>query len=79
MAPSEVETIHVLLLGEGVDVWRPVSAVRVNADSWRITSDSSAAEFEEETWEFATGDIVRSKKRVFAGGEEAMVAIEKIQ
>jgi hypothetical protein len=78
MVPPMREIIHVLLLDEGVDAWRPVDAVRVGAESYRITSDMAAAEYEEEKWEFVTGDIVRCTKRVRANGEEVMIAVEKI-
>ena len=56
-------TIYVYLLGEGVDVWRPVSTGWVRDDIYCITG---ARIDDTETWEFANGDVVRCRAQVLA-------------
>jgi hypothetical protein len=52
-------TIYVALLNEGVDVWRPVHAVPLDGDLYRI-EDSVPVE---EDWEFPPGSVVRCERR----------------
>jgi len=78
MAHAEHATIYVYLLGEGVDVWRPVDAVRVGESLYRITSDCSDQRFAEESWQFVTGDVVRCTRRELAEGE-LLVAVERVE
>jgi hypothetical protein len=68
-------TIHVYLLEEGTDVWRPVSAEFIRDDIYRITGKPAD---DTEHWEFATGDIVRCKQQNFSGGKAGLVAYEKV-
>ena len=75
MNPSLV-TIYVYLLDEGVDVWRPVEAVHLGADRYRITSVN--VDRSDEHWQFSTGDIVRCSRQVLSGGP-ALVAHERVQ
>jgi hypothetical protein len=53
--------IYVYLLNEGVDVWRPVDAVQVNENVYRIVARNPDPE--DEQWEFNFGDLVRCKER----------------
>jgi hypothetical protein len=48
--------IYVRLLGEGVDVWRPVRAEHVGGDVYRILSQPYDREIE--SWQFEPGDEV---------------------
>jgi hypothetical protein len=48
--------IHVALLGEGVDVWRPVQAEQLTGSIYRIVSQPYDRQIE--TWEFEPGDNV---------------------
>ncbi len=75
MNPSPV-TIYVYLLDEGTDVWRPVEAVHLGDDRYRIMSVK--ADRSDEHWQFSTGDIVRCSSRVLSGGP-ALVAHERVQ
>ena len=59
MLESKSETIYVSLLDEGTDVWRPVEAVQVDKNSYRITSPS----IDDESWQFGTGSLVRCRER----------------
>jgi hypothetical protein len=68
-------TIHVYLLDEGVDVWRPVSAELVRKDIYRITGTPPD---DSEKWEFMPGDVVRCRQKNFNSGETGLVAYEKI-
>lgn len=67
------EEIYVALLGEGVDVWRPVAAVRVAEGLYRIVG---APADDTENWQFPTGTLVRCKLREFEGGTH-LVAYER--
>lgn len=51
-----VERIYVRLLGEGVDVWRPVEAERLGGNRYLILSQPYEREIE--TWEFVPGEEV---------------------
>ena len=44
------------LSGEGVDVWRPVSAMPLPDGTWVLLGPVPA----DEQWEFATGTVVRA-------------------
>jgi hypothetical protein len=68
-------TIYISLRDEGTDVWRPVSAEQVHDDVYRITGTRTD---DTETWEFATGDVVRCREQRFATGERGLVAYERV-
>lgn len=65
--------IYVALLNEGTDVWRPLSAVHIRNDVYRITGLPAA----DEMVEFTAGDIVRCQERRFTEGERQLVAIAR--
>jgi len=48
-------TVFVRLLDEGTDVWRPVRAVRIGENTYRITEQAVP---EDEVWVFQPGDVV---------------------
>ncbi|HEX8471481.1 MAG TPA: hypothetical protein VF633_10240 [Brevundimonas sp.] len=52
---TDTVVIHVRLLGEGVDVWRPVQAERLGETTYRIGDELVP---EDEAWSFQPGDIV---------------------
>jgi hypothetical protein len=64
------ETVYVELLGEGVDVWRPVGATRQAEGLYRLDDEQAPAE----QWAFAPGALVRCECRVFEG-ETRLVAV----
>lgn len=66
-------TIYVYLVGEGTDCWRPVKAVQLENNWFRIASTAP----EGEEWEFLCGDVVRCEVREFSSGSSALVAVEK--
>ncbi len=65
-------TIHVKLLDEGVDVWRPVKAIQERDNIYIIEGPIPI----DEKWEFAPGDRVRCAHRQF-GDERRLSAIDK--
>ncbi len=76
MAPS-VE-IHVYLLDEGVDVWRPVQAEPLGEGIYRIVSANP--EPEDEIWQFVQGDVVRCERKELMDGSTQvtrLVAVDK--
>jgi hypothetical protein len=59
-----VTTIYVHLVGEGVDVWRPVEAEPMGAGNFRVLTEQPA----DERWEFGAGDLVRCEMQTLASG-----------
>ncbi len=48
--------VYVALLGEGVDVWRPVRAEHLGGNIYRISAQPYDSEVE--SWQFQPGDTV---------------------
>ena len=71
-AGEEAMTVYVQLLGEGVDVWRPVEASPVGHNLYRLVDRPP----HEEEWAFEAGDVVRCRTQRLSGGE-VLVAFEK--
>ncbi len=71
---SVMNTIYVYLLDEGVDVWRPVDAIRIRDSIYQINPKSEIPETE--VWQFLPGDIVRCEEKQLSKGKH-LVAIEK--
>jgi Alanine racemase, C-terminal domain len=67
-------TIHVCLLDEGVDVWRPVSAEHIRDNIYKITATPPV---NTEKWQFACGDTVCCQEKSFSDGKTGLVAYEK--
>ena len=66
---SGTETIHIRLLDEGVDVWRPALAFALEEDVYRLAEQPIP---ETERWEFGPGDEVVTSRR--GTGEDAILA-----
>jgi hypothetical protein len=66
------EEIYVRLLDEGVEVWRPVQAVRSGDGDFAIVGP--APQPEGETWEFPLGALVMCRHRRFDDGSEGLAA-----
>jgi hypothetical protein len=66
-------TVYVRLLGEGVDVWRPVQAEHVADDLYRLMGDVPSGE----TWSFVPGGVVRCAPRSLTGdwGNQELVLV----
>jgi hypothetical protein len=72
------ETIYIYLLDEGVDVWRPVEAMHIKDDLYRITSINP--DDENEKWQFSTGDLVQCEMKILTDSKrkQELVAVNKI-
>lgn len=68
---DEIFEIYVALLSEDVDVWRPVKAVCISGNRYRVIEQ--AYDRGNETWEFPPGAEVVCEHRVLQG-ETALVA-----
>jgi len=66
--------IYVALLDEGTEVWRPVEAVHVRDDIYRIIGLNLNPE--DERWQFSSGDVVRCRSHTFGDGSEGTAAYE---
>lgn len=66
---SAEHTIYVELRGEGIDVWRPVSAVRLGDDVYRLPEEAPG----DEAWAFPPGANVVVEMRELSDGP-ALVA-----
>ena len=67
---SDETIIYVELLGEAVDVWRPVAATPEGAGIYRLLETQP----EDEEWAFPPGSRVRCEPRPLSGGSE-LVAV----
>ena len=65
-------TIYMPLLNEGVDVWPPVEATSLSADTYRVEGEMPDGE----KWAFAPGIVVRCELKTFNRGEVGLTAIE---
>jgi hypothetical protein len=76
---TELTTIYVYLLDEGVDCWRPIDAVKRGDNLYEIVSKNPDPE--DEKWEFSTGDVVRCVLKTLMDRQphESLVAIEKVE
>ena len=74
--PGTVTLIYVPLVGEAVEVWRPVLAERVGEGQYRITGENPSPD--EEQWAFSPGDIVECKERHFDNGNKSLVAVRVV-
>jgi hypothetical protein len=68
-------TVYVSLRDEDVAVWRPVDAVHVRDDLYRILSANS--DHAGEAWEFDRGDVVRCADWPLSG-TNCKVAIARV-
>src|SRR5207302_10736469 len=66
------KVVYMPLLGEGTDCWRPVRAVRVTEDVFRIIDQIPS----DESWKFGPDSRVRCRERIFAGDSSGLEAFE---
>ena len=72
MSPGIV-TVHVALLNEGTDCWRPVKAESLGGDCYRLIGPIP----EDEVWQFQPDETVRCAMHNFSDGD-GLLAIESI-
>lgn len=70
---EETVEVYIRLLDEGIDVWRPTQAVRLNNHEYRIlpTPDYDP---EDEKWEYLPNEIVRCECKKL-NDKDCLVAI----
>jgi len=73
---SESTTVYVFLPDEGVDVWRPVHAVR-SGNGFRLLDATPDGAHDGERWEFPPGSIVRCETRLLSD-EQHFVAVHRL-
>jgi len=72
---TELSTVHVRLLDEGTDVWRPVQAERLGETTYRLAHGSVP---EDENWSFQPGDIVVVEHRRGADADgQSLIAVAR--
>jgi hypothetical protein len=76
MSEANLTQIYVRLLDEGTDVWRPIDALALGSDLYRIISPDPDPN--NEVWEYKSGQIVRCTYQTLSGGE-VLVAVEWIR
>lgn len=64
--------IYMPLLNEGADVWRPVEAVHVSGDLYRVDGNVPA----DEEWAFPRGAVVRCERTTVKEGQSDLTAVE---
>ena len=73
---TQLLTIYVRLLDEGVNCWRPVDAIMVKPGVFRIVS--SPPDPDDERWEFRHGQHVACETRSFQDGGKQLVAVHAV-
>lgn len=69
---NALAVIYVELREEGTPVWRPVRAVPVGGDRYRIVSENPHPG--DERWRFPSGAVVRCEERQLSRGS-SLVAV----
>jgi hypothetical protein len=70
------EQIYVALLDEGVNVWRPVPAYRIDASTFIVLRPDNY-DPEDETWEFPPGAMVACETRSTSSGQ-ILAAVRRV-
>ena len=68
--------VYVELLDEGVRVWRPVPAHRVDEETYVLLRPEDY-DGDDETWQFPPGSVVRCANRRIRDGE-ILAAVERV-
>jgi hypothetical protein len=69
---DDFATIYMELLDEGTPAWRPVQAVHVAGDFYRVVSENLHPG--DERWRFPSGSVVRCEERFLSRGS-SLVAV----
>ena len=71
---TAMPTIYVELQDEGVTVWRPVEALHIDGNIYRLCGTVPDGE----CWKFQPGTHVRCEERWFSGGNCNLTAVEQV-
>jgi hypothetical protein len=66
--------VHVSLLAEGTNVWRPAQARHIQGSVYELLGNIPA----DEKWQFHPGQLVECVEQVFSGGGSGLVALRPI-
>lgn len=69
--------IYVYLLDEGVDAWRPVKAIKIGLNRYKIIGINNYNP-DDEKWQFLPDDVVECEEKKFADGKSGLVAVRKV-
>ncbi len=69
--------IHVQLLDEGTEVWRPVEAIALENGTFRIVSENPHPD--DERWQFTNGQVVCCETKIPAqpDSQPILVAVQE--
>ena len=75
-----MDTVYVALLNEGIDVWRPVEAMKIDNMTFQLIGPVGGKRYnpEDEDWAFTPGTVVICEYRTFQDGVRGLVAIAKV-
>ena len=73
---DKIFQIYVKLLGEKLEVLRPVEATKIGKNTYKIISPNPEPKMEK--WEFKKGDVVHCTIKIFSDGEKGIIAKKKI-
>ena len=76
MAIDIEQIIYIQLLEEGTKVYRPIKAVEITQDVYRIL-ESNEYDAEDEIWEFLPGSNVMVEEKILSG-KSVLVAIKAV-
>ncbi len=71
---ADLITIHMPLIDEGTEVWRPATAERLDSDTFRVIGPMPI----DEQWMFVPGSVVRLAPKRFADGTVGLAAVEAV-
>jgi len=75
-----IKKIYVRLLNEGVDVYRPVKAIEIDSNTYKIEGDHvSAYKNDLEEWEFRKNDVVRCEYKYLQEGAKDKLFLVAVQ
>ena len=78
MATERLVEVHVYLLNEGTDVWRPTMAEDLGAGRYRLLATENY-DPEDEQWQFRPGEVVSCEPKTFNGGHTALVPVRRVE
>ncbi len=64
----KAQTVHVKLLNEGVDVWRPVQVISEGENIFTILPNTDIYNPKDEEWQFNPGQTVRVRQEQRSDG-----------
>ncbi|MDA9970487.1 hypothetical protein N9E56_01490 [Flavobacteriaceae bacterium] len=69
------ENVYIKLLGEGTTVYRPVPAIRIKNNIYKLEGEE-IYDPDDEEWEFKPGAIVKTESK-FLQSELVLIAMER--